>query len=98
MNKYDKTLEEIINEDQYTPFQAYNYVKQLCKGIEVLHTGKVPIIHRDLKPENILYDSNSDTLLISDFGLAHLEKETKTINQEFVGNIDYHAPEQKKKR
>lgn len=95
MNKYDKTLEDLINENAITPSRAFKYIIQLCKGLKALHRIKNPIIHRDLKPENILYDSKKDILLICDFGLAHQETKIKSISKGFVGNIDYHAPEQK---
>ena len=95
MKKYDSTLEELINGNQITPLKAYRYSIQLCKAIKVLHKHKDIIIHRDLKPENILYDKKNDIVMICDFGLAHLEINNTTINEGFVGNIDYHAPEQK---
>ena len=95
MEKYDSTLEKLINENSITPLKAYKYSLQLCEGLKVLHKHKDPIIHRDLKPENILYDKNNDRVLICDFGLAHLDIDCKSINEGFVGNIDYHAPEQK---
>ncbi|MBU3740350.1 MAG: serine/threonine protein kinase [Rhodoferax sp.] len=30
------------------------------------------VVHRDVKPANILYDRDSDTLKVTDFGIAHL--------------------------
>ena len=95
MEKYDSSLETLINNDYITPVKAYKYILQLCEGLKVLHKRKEPIIHGDLKPENILYDSKKDSVLICDFGLAHLSSNNTTINNGFAGNIDYHAPEQK---
>lgn len=31
-----------------------------------------------------------------DFGLTHIENDNDSTNDGFVGNVDYHAPEQKK--
>lgn len=95
MKKYDSTLEDLINQNVITPLNAFKYSVQLCEALKVLHKHIEPIIHRDLKPENILYDRKNDRVLICDFGLAHIEMNQKTINEGFVGNIDYHAPEQK---
>ena len=98
MKKYNSSLEDLLNNNQITPIQAYKYALQLCYGLRVMHGQKEPIIHRDLKPENILYDKEKDKVLICDFGLAHLGNDNNsTINEGFVGNIDYHAPEQKKR-
>lgn len=97
MKKYDSNLELLINENRLSPSKAFKYILQICQGLKYLHSRKPPIIHRDLKPENILYDSKNDRVLICDLGLAHLNLGTKSINDSFVGNIDYHAPEQKRR-
>ena len=52
---------EIANAVEY--YQRIDY-------FDTTGTKKEGVIHRDLKPRNILYDSNRDTFLISDFGLA----------------------------
>ena len=95
MKKYDSTLEDLLNANMITPLSAYKYSVQLCEAIKKMHKHKPVIIHRDLKPENILYDKKKDCILVCDFGLAHIESNNKTINNGFVGNMDYHAPEQK---
>ena len=98
MKKYNSSLEDLLNGNQITPIRAYKYILQLCYGLKAMHGQREPVIHRDLKPENILYDKEKDKVLICDFGLAHLENDNNsTINEGFVGNIDYHAPEQKKR-
>ncbi len=97
MKKYEKSLDQMINDDEISPISAYKYAIQLCQALKKMHKRKEPLIHRDLKPENILYDKEKDKVLICDFGLSHIENGNKTINEGFVGNVDYHAPEQKKR-
>lgn len=97
MKKYKKSLDQMINDNEISPISAYRYSIQLCKALKKMHKRKEPLIHRDLKPENVLYDAELDNVLICDFGLTHIENNGNTINDGFVGNIDYHAPEQKKR-
>ena len=97
MKKYEKSLDQMINDNEISPLSAYRYSLQLCEGVKAMHKRENPLIHRDLKPENILYDKEEDIVLICDLGLTHIDNQNKTINQGFVGNIDYHAPEQKKR-
>lgn len=65
--------------DVYEPFeeviknglpliQVKKYAYQLLKGFKYMHA--MDVIHRDIKPANILIDKASDTLKISDLGLA----------------------------
>ena len=57
-----------------TPFslqRTISYAIQFAQGMNFLHTHKPPILHRDLKPANLLLDF-TDTLKVSDFGLAKL--------------------------
>lgn len=97
MKKYDKTLEQMINDNEITPISAYKYSIQLCEALKIMHKRSEPLIHRDLKPENILYDEAHDALLVCDLGLTHINNGNRTINSGFVGNLDYHAPEQKQR-
>lgn len=95
MNKYDCSLEDMLENDEVSPINAFNFILQICYGIRALHKRKIPFIHRDLKPSNILFDKKNNRVLISDFGLVHLDNGNDTITTGFAGNIDYHAPEQK---
>ena len=97
MKKYKKSLDQMINENEISPISAFKYSLQLCRAIKTMHKREDTIIHRDLKPENILYDEEDDKVLICDFGLTHIENGNDSINEGFVGNVDYHAPEQKKR-
>jgi hypothetical protein len=72
-----------------TPFsleRTMRYAIQFAQGMSFLHTCKPPILHRDLKPANLLLDF-SDTLKVSDFGLAKLRPERAGSEQ--VPSEDY---------
>ena len=97
MKKYDCSLEDLLSENRVSPLDAYKYSIQLCMALKKMHKKREPLIHRDLKPENILFDKKNNSVLICDFGLTHIENENKTFNDTFKGNVDYHAPEQKKR-
>lgn len=50
------------------------------------------IFHRDPKLENILYDSKSDKIIISDFGLSVIADNSKTEFRTKCGTPCYTAP------
>lgn len=51
-------------------------------------------IHRDIKPSNLLLD-NRDNIWITDFGLAHADRQsTITLSGDVIGTARYMSPEQ----
>ncbi|KAJ1454509.1 kinase-like domain-containing protein, partial [Pelagophyceae sp. CCMP2097] len=60
-----------------TKARALRYMRELARGMNYLHTCSPPILHRDLKPANLLLDA-SNTLRISDFGLATIRRNTSS--------------------
>ncbi|KAG6543124.1 hypothetical protein Mapa_015373 [Marchantia paleacea] len=66
-----------------------------ARGLAYLHTdlqiGQA-IIHLDIKPENILLDENF-TPKVSDFGMAKLIGEERTLTIAACGTLGYMAPE-----
>lgn len=58
--------------------------------------------HRDVKPQNLLYDGRLNRLVLSDFGIAHIEKHypgatVETVASDRLANFQYAAPEQRAK-
>ena len=53
--------------------RALRYMLELARGMNYLHSCDPPVLHRDLKPANLLLDP-SNTLRITDFGLATLRR------------------------
>lgn len=65
-----------------------------CAGLQYAHERGV--LHRDIKPENLMF-SGSDTLKVTDFGIAKMVSGTHTMATragEVLGSPAYIAPEQ----
>ena len=61
-------------------------------GLDYAHTHNV--VHRDIKPANIMYDSISDGLKITDFGIARLIDVSRTRTGIVLGTPAFMSPEQ----
>jgi len=52
------------------------------------------VVHRDIKPANIMYDQESDTVKVTDFGIARITDSSKTKTGMVLGTPSYMSPEQ----
>ena len=66
---------------------------QLCSILDYLHSFNPPIVYRDLKPSNIMIKPNNKVVLI-DFGIARIYKESQEGDTMILGSRGYIAPEQ----
>ena len=65
---------------------------QTADVLEYLHTRRQPIIYRDLKPANLMLNSNSNRIMLIDFGIARwVNKLEKGVTA--VGTMGYAPPE-----
>ncbi|MFL2547452.1 MAG: protein kinase domain-containing protein [Candidatus Rariloculaceae bacterium] len=63
-----------------------------AKALEYAHRHKV--VHRDIKPANIMYDSGTDALKLTDFGIARLMDVSRTRTGIVLGTPSFMSPEQ----
>lgn len=83
-------FERITQQGRYTEADASSIIKQICLGVQALHTNRM--LHRDLKPENIMFvNETGNTVKISDFGSGMIYGDT--VHKELVGTPGYIAPE-----
>ncbi len=89
----------IDNEGPFSAVRACNIITQVAGALEAAHAHG--LVHRDVKPGNILLDASTGPghpghAYLSDFGLSKraLSSSALTSTGQFLGTLDYIAPEQ----
>lgn len=69
---------------------------QLARALDYAHSHR--IVHRDIKPGNIVRLAGTNTIKVTDFGIAHMEStgssEQRTRVGDVLGTPQYMSPEQ----
>lgn len=86
-------LSEYLTEHVLTEAQYISIARQLCDGLEKLHSCNPPVIHRDIKPSNIIVNSKGSVKII-DFDSSRQYKEESESDTRLLGTEKYAAPEQ----
>jgi eukaryotic-like serine/threonine-protein kinase len=74
---------------------ADKVVSIVARAAEALgYAHKQGVVHRDVKPANMMYHPDSDTLKLTDFGIARLTDSSKTKTGMVLGTPSYMSPEQ----
>lgn len=75
-----------------TTDQAVSIIARTADALGYAH--KQGVVHRDIKPANIMYHPESDTVKVTDFGIARLTDSSKTKTGMVLGTPSYMSPEQ----
>ncbi len=72
--------------------QAVSIAARVADALGYAHRNNV--VHRDVKPANIMYEPASDTVKVTDFGIARITDSSKTKTGMVLGTPSYMSPEQ----
>ena len=72
--------------------QVLSIVARVAEALAYAH--KQNVVHRDIKPANIMYEPSSDTVKVTDFGIARITDSSKTKTGLVLGTPSFMSPEQ----
>jgi serine/threonine-protein kinase len=72
--------------------QVVSIIARVADALGYAHRQNV--VHRDVKPANIMYELESDTVKVTDFGIARITDASKTKTGMVLGTPSYMSPEQ----
>ena len=86
-----ESLHEVLQRGAIEPAESARIGLAVVGALRAAHS--VGIVHRDVKPANVLLGSHGRVVL-TDFGIAHIMgEESLTMSGEFVGSLEFIAPE-----
>jgi serine/threonine protein kinase len=72
--------------------KVLSIVARVAEALAYAHRQNV--VHRDIKPANIMYELESDTVKVTDFGIARITDSSKTKTGLVLGTPSFMSPEQ----
>lgn len=72
--------------------KVLSIVARVAEALAYAHRQNV--VHRDIKPANIMYEMESDTVKVTDFGIARITDSSKTKTGLVLGTPSFMSPEQ----
>ncbi len=88
-----RDLVEYCKGDNLLPVPVViSLVARVAEALAYAHTQLV--VHRDIKPANIMYERESDTVKVTDFGIARITDSSKTKTGLVLGTPSFMSPEQ----
>ncbi len=88
-----RDLVDYCKQGQLLPVPAVlSIVARVAEALAYAH--KQNVVHRDIKPANIMYEAESDTVKVTDFGIARITDSSKTKTGLVLGTPSFMSPEQ----
>ncbi len=79
-------------DDLLDPLIVFRAMIRVAEALHYAHAEHV--VHRDIKPDNLIFDAATESLKITDFGVAKLVDAERTQTGIVLGTPSYMSPEQ----
>jgi serine/threonine-protein kinase len=74
------------------PATVVSIVARVAGALAYAHRQNV--VHRDIKPANIMFDASTDSVKVTDFGIARITDSSRTKTGMVLGTPSFMSPEQ----
>jgi serine/threonine-protein kinase len=93
---------ELLKGGDLVPFSKAANLLPIDKAVSIVaraaealgYAHRQSVVHRDIKPANLMYHPETDTLKVTDFGIARLTDSSKTKTGMVLGTPSFMSPEQ----
>jgi serine/threonine-protein kinase len=93
---------ELLKGGDLVPFSKAENLLPLDRAVSIAaraaealgYAHRQNVVHRDIKPANLMYHPETDTLKVTDFGIARLTDSSKTKTGMVLGTPSFMSPEQ----
>ena len=93
---------EFLKGKDLTPYNKPGSLLPLEKTLSITarvaealaYAHKNNVVHRDVKPANIMYEAETDSVKVTDFGIARITDSSRTKTGMVLGTPSYMSPEQ----
>jgi serine/threonine-protein kinase len=86
-------LNAYTKKDRLLPVNhVLNIIIKVAEALDYAHLQHV--IHRDIKPANIMYEPDTQSVKVTDFGIARITDTSKTKTGMVLGTPNFMSPEQ----
>ena len=88
-----KDLSDHTRPGQLLPIATVmSIIARVAEALDYAH--QLNVVHRDIKPANVMYEAQSDTVKVTDFGIARVTDASRTRTGMVLGTPSFMSPEQ----
>ena len=88
-----RDLMEFAREENLLPVATVLSIgEQVATALD--HAHRQQVVHRDIKPANVMYDAATQSVKVTDFGIARITGSSKTRTGMVLGTPSFMSPEQ----
>ena len=88
-----RNLTHFLNREHLLPTSTVLEIIAKC-AVALDYAHQHHVVHRDIKPANIVYDVDSNSVKLTDFGIARITDASRTKTGTVMGTPSYMSPEQ----